>query len=238
AAVQVKDELAPGVDDRQSLRLSLAARQVEHIHSSDSRREREVQFDFLQTVSRRAGRVGQPVDHHQVDFVRVVRSVETLVQRLEPGDDHVPRLAVVPDACLVGHGPAAQVRIVAVGDPVGVAVGRVRVGDKSNRYRVGRAAGVLAPKEHYAGGVQGGKDGISNGLEPDQRLAEVTGAAVDVGFFSEQCGGVAVPAGRCEQGRGAGVVGEVGQDLGVESEGAKVVQAQFRGGGVAINRLV
>src|SRR3989454_155299 len=73
---------------------------------------------------------------------------------------------------------------------------------------------------------------------PRLRARRVAGAAVGVGSFSEQCGGVAVPAGRCEQGRGAGVIGEVDEDLGVESEGAKVVQAQFRCGRIAVNGLV
>src|SRR2546425_11992195 len=71
APVQVQDELASGVDDWQDLVLHLPGRCVEQVNAGQLGRKREVEFDLLETVGGCPGRVGQPVDHHQVDFVRV-----------------------------------------------------------------------------------------------------------------------------------------------------------------------
>ena len=110
----------------------------------------KIEFDILDAIRRRSGRIGQAVDDHKVDFV-VEEAVETFVQRLEPGEDDIAGLAVV--LCSgVRDDPTAQVWVVAVRDPIREGIGAARAGVKVDRDGIEVAVRVFAAHEHDAGG--------------------------------------------------------------------------------------
>ena len=81
-AVEVENQLALAVHDREELDLRVASERVQKLDSSEG--ICEVEFDLLQTVGGGAVGGAQTVHDHQIDFVCVGRTVEAFIQWGKP----------------------------------------------------------------------------------------------------------------------------------------------------------